>query len=195
MESDDIIESHALNYAKENDPEAFEEIFRMVKPRLDRRAQRSYYKYQTLQIPLDDFHSHYYESVWEATVGYDGRTRFWQRLYTLTCQKDIFLSRRYSSKKRATLGEECLDNVYYLNLVDNVTSTDITEIPIEKQILEGFARASERQSNIIQLLLFGCSNLEIAHVLGSNEYDTKTRKTVQRAKDSFRQFVSANMAS
>ena len=189
------LETYALRYAKDKDPVSFEELFKVIKPRLDKQARRYCHIYNTLQIPLDDFLSHYYEAVWEAAESYDGRTKFTQRLNSIIHIRNIFLYRYYSSQKRAAQGKDnSIDNVCLMGIVDKKANSDITESPIEKEILEGFERTSERNGKIIKLLMFGCSNVEISRVLGANKYDEKTRKAVSRARKTFCNFVESNLA-
>jgi RNA polymerase sigma factor (sigma-70 family) len=187
----------AKNYADTKDESVFRELHQLVEKLVYSTAR----KHEVGSgIPLEDFVSMYTEAVWEAARNYDGRTHFLQKLYTEMKQKRSKLYRHYRSQSRysednallyldhgfddeqRSLGERLPDE--RSNVEERVIGEEST-----KKMLAGFATSNERFGQVVQLLQFGCTNSEIAIALGANEYDAKTRKVVQRAKDAFRSFV------
>lgn len=59
-----------------------------------------------------------------------------------------------------------------------------------KKTLADYAKSNERNAKIVHLVLHGCTNLEIARSIGANQYDAKTRKIVQRAKEGFKAYLA-----
>ncbi|ACV62717.1 RNA polymerase, sigma-24 subunit, ECF subfamily [Desulfofarcimen acetoxidans DSM 771] len=185
---DNWIDKQALKYAQTKEPAIFEDIFRRLKPKLDRLADRNSNKYASLRIPAEDYKSYYYEALWRAAENFNGRTPFIRRVNLMLYESEVRLYRYYASKKRAVFLKEIIDDRHML-IVEFDTA-------VENEMLEGFLQnTSERNSKIIKLLQIGCTKQEIADVLGCSWYNKKARKTVQRAKDQLRRFIAVNQAS
>ena len=188
---DEMVDEYALAYAETHDSATFDELFQAVRPKVDRIAVASTYKFEQLRVPVEDFKSFYYQAVWEAADTYNGRSHFWQRLYTFLKVKDVNIYRHYGAKKRAAYLVDCLDEDSTLSV-----ESDVTEDMLIKEILEGFlAKTSERNKQIVVLLKLGYTKLEIAAALGHNEYDDATRKAVERARNKLRQYMQSKLAS
>ena len=185
------LDEFALTYAETKNSDTFDELFRAVKPRVDKIAVSKINRFEPLRVPVEDFKSFYYESVWEAADTYNGQSHFWQRLYTFIRQKDACLCRHYGERKRAAYMVEYLDEEgSYL-----MSEYDVGEMSTN-EMLEGFLeKTSERNKQIINSLLLGYTKLEIAAALGRNEYDESARKAVQRARNKFRQYMTTKLAS
>ena len=187
----DTLDEYALTYAETKDPATFDELFQAVRPKVDKMAVANCRKFAPLCVPVEDFKSFYYEAVWEAADTYNGQSHFWQRLYAFLKIKDANIYRHYGVRKRAAYLVDCLGEKSTSSL-----ESDVIEDMLIKEILEGFLqKTSERNKKIVTMLQYGYTKNDIAFALGRNEYDGSARKSVQRARANFRQYLTTKLAS
>jgi len=154
-------------------------------------------------IPKENFESLFWEAFWEATTGYNGEIPFMARLHGYINNASIN-EIRFQNRQKRRIREESLDKLLDETEPEGFTFHDI--LPgrenVEGEILEreirktlaDYAQSNERNAKIIQLIEYGCTNLEIAKCTGASRYDAKTRKTVQRAKEGFRVYLASSVA-
>ncbi|WP_033829071.1 BacL2 family protein [Bacillus andreraoultii] len=167
-----------------------------------------------LEIPREDFLSHFMEALWKAIEGYDVNShskfksiilrRFhlaeattW-RLYRTkgnNGDKDGYTydSVRWDSLDRTVSGsnneeEKSLGEVI-VGEAQSAEDVAIDNFEIE-EILSGFEKENERYAKVIRFMYLGYEGDDLAIVTGeADKYNAKVRKLVQRAKQSFKKYM------
>nr|WP_243237458.1 hypothetical protein [Heliobacterium chlorum] len=171
-------------------------MYRILDPVVQREAEK---QHQFTSIPKDDYVSNFMESLWRAAKEYNGDSHFMQRFYHLMEQASFKLERYYQSKKRDIQRTTSLDqpsgdenNSLYEVLPDTFIFEEYVTTQDEiKKSLDGFRTTNERDSKVIDMLQFGCTNSEIAESLGGRYSEDRIRKRVQRARDRFKEFLES----
>ncbi|MZP28668.1 hypothetical protein GTO91_02905 [Heliobacterium undosum] len=195
MNDQNKIDGFALEFAKTGDGHSFTELLRLMDPILKYEAR----KRENHRIRYQDIYSVFQEAVWKAAIDFDGRTSFVQRYRVIMLREFIDLCRYHRAIKRVSDTLQTTDfdeNTLDWNSIckDDVSTVEQTVVgnAQKKELLDGFARTNEQQGKIIKLLDFGCTFQEIASVVfGASEYDARSRKGVQRAKEKFKEYLDS----
>jgi DNA-directed RNA polymerase specialized sigma24 family protein len=167
-----------------------------------------------LDIPREDFLSHFMEALWKAIDGYDvnSKSKFksiilrrfhlaeattWRQYRTKGNDGDkdgyTYDSARWDSLDRTVSGssneeEKSLGEV----IVGEEQSAEyvaIENFEIDR-ILKDFEKVNERYAKVIRFMYLGYEGDDLAIVTGeADKYNAKVRKLVQRAKQSFRKYM------
>jgi hypothetical protein len=208
MEFDDdninqLAHRYAINYnpteggENEQQRQVFHDLAELVRPVIERKA--SWEARNNPKIPQEDFESEFWEALFKAARSYDGKIPFMARFREFMGKAAVNLIRHHGYFKR-NIQEEPLGKQLYYDGDEIKTYYDIlpSQDDVEGEVLAGeikrtladYAESNERNGKIIKLVVFGCTNLEIAKSIGANQYDARTRKIVQRAKASFKALLA-----
>lgn len=208
----DVIDNLASDYAKTGSQLIFNQLYVEVTPLIKSMAMRARTRAINLgvNIPMEDFESQINESLYEASKNYKSDyghfiPRFqwfvkrqepivWRMYETKGCVKDRN-GKKYEKAKFEYLDREInfeKDGYTLGQVIEKVDSAEkvFLEKEEKKTILREFNEKNKKKYKIIAFLQYGLTNKEIAVVLGEKDYNAKTRKLVQRAKESFRDFLS-----
>ncbi|MGV2883309.1 hypothetical protein [Paenibacillus taichungensis] len=197
----DIIDNLASNYAKIGSQLIFNQLYVEVTPLIKSMAMRARTRAINLgvNIPMEDFESQINESLYDASKNYKSEyghfiPRFhwfvkrqepivWRMYETKGCVKDRN-GKKYEKAKFDYL--ECEINFEKVDSAEKV----FLEEEEKRTILREFSEKNKNNYKIIVFLQYGLTNKELAVVLNEKDYNAKIRKLVQRAKESFRDFLS-----
>ncbi len=192
----DEVDKLAALYAQTLDTGTFEELYKRMYPVVRMDARRHFLNVGGFGITYEDLESHLLQTVYEAALRYKGPHT--QEHFTTTYrgkakQVLIDLIREKKAKKR---GRE-FTTVTLLetkNMAYWIEDIIINRLEAKK-MLEGFVtKAPKQYGNIIGLIVNGYSNKEIARVMGDDHYSPKIRKTVSRAKKTYRQYCETELS-
>lgn len=201
----ELINSLAVSYAQTGDGMVFEKLFSLIQPMIHNQAVKAE---RDTGIPKETFLSLFNEDVWqavkgEAVRGFNGSSNFTQRLHSFfKCSVTDCI--RYETAERRSFSVEYLDrpvgdhsdNISYGELIPLRYSleTEVSDADWLVTTLERFRRSNERHGKVIEMILHGYTNEEIATAFGSSTYDDRVRQLVRRARVNFRGFLDS-MAS
>lgn len=181
---------------EEKQRQTFHDLAELCKPIILRRLNKE--ARGNPWIPREDFESEFWEALFRAAKYYNGDIPFAARLNEFISQAAINLIRHYRCSQ---IQMEPLDKLLYEDeketpktYYDIIPSQENVEGEVLareiKKTLADYAKSNERNAKIVQFVLHGCTNLEIARSIGANQYDAKTRKIVQRAKEGFKSLLA-----
>ncbi|MCW2278697.1 hypothetical protein [Heliophilum fasciatum] len=189
------LDQMALRYAESKDESYFNRLFEKVKPSIQKEARDRERRYQ---MPASDVESVYSQALWNAARNFNGETNILQRLTYFSEPAMASTLRYHLAKKRnpsrtisldQILDEEDGNHKEFLPSLEPFEQSVIEEMDIKK-ILDGYAKTNEHYGAIIRLLYADRPKNEIARtVFGTNKYDARCRKGVQRAKQHFRAYL------
>lgn len=202
---DHLAHSYALQYAtkggdEEKQRQTFHDLAQLVRPSIMRKASREVRS--NPHIPREDFISEFLEALFRAAKNYNGEIRFMARFNIFMNQAAVNTIRHHNYMKRSHRDDSMDKLVFYENdpedecvsYYDTIPSQESVEeevLALEiKKTLADYATVNERNARIIEMVIQGCTNLEIAKSIGANQYDARTRKVVQRAKEGFKAFLA-----
>lgn len=190
----------------------FQAMERYIKTCVNNSAYKA--KNYGIEIPKEDFESRYFEYLWEALEVFkkeDGKV-----LFKNIVLRRFRLAEIHTWKQYQTKGDEndkdgiSYDSVRWDSLdkkVGSSSGTDKTLVEMvvgdevsaedefineneELEILSAYEKVNERYSNVIRYMGLGYEGIDLAIATGeSDKYDAKVRKLVQRAKNSFEEFM------
>jgi|GEM_PF-1285726 len=156
-------------------------------------------------IPFEDFYSEYLLSFWQGIETFLDSTNL--------SLKNIILRRLFIAEKKVwrlykkkTKTEWDKNGVSYASArweelnnekVTKKTYNQFTDyMLIMNDDFRNFANEKQENSQLISLLLFGYSPSETIKIMGiSDNYDTASRKKIERAKKSFERYLNLNKYS
>lgn len=212
--NDRLINDLAYNFSRTKSQYIFNILYREVEGFIKMSGKKAYVRAKNygVHIPLEDFESYYNEALWKSAIDYDEKLgEFMPRLLTNIRRLERNVWRQYetkggdkdkSGKRYEKAQNDSLDRIidqdsgFTLGEVLLKSTKSTEQLFFEKEsirkILEDFEKINERYAKVVTLIYFGATNDEIARAFGESEYNAKTRKLVQRAKESFRKFLISN---
>ncbi|WP_066640631.1 sigma-70 family RNA polymerase sigma factor [Desulfolucanica intricata] len=184
----------------------YEQVKPYIKMEVKKRVSRAL---ETgISIPSEDFESAYNLAFWNAVEGYNGKSKFIQRLNFFMRRREADVWRMYrvnlkDNVKYTKARLESLDrkigddgqtfaDLIFSKIQTNRTDDDFINQICIQELIDNFKKQNKRYKKVIELIYLGFSNNEIARAFGENEYNWKIRKLVQRAKHAFKEFILAN---
>jgi RNA polymerase sigma factor (sigma-70 family) len=199
--NNDLINALAQKYAETRNDDTFQELFEQLKPMVHNEAIKAE---RNNGIPRDTMISCYSEGIWQAARGeavrnFDGSSQFTQRVHEFFKRRLADEIRHKSSGKRKGYSES-LDKPVYPTMNDSITygeiipdgsclEQDLTEVDSFRKALDCLSKDNENHSKVIEMLIHGNTNEEIAEAFGATAYNTRIRSLVKRARQSFRAYL------
>ncbi|MFS0841188.1 RNA polymerase sigma factor [Paenibacillus sp. 1P03SA] len=211
--NNELINELSVRYASTGSDEILAQLLDEVRPMIYNEAVRAERKYD---IPREDMVSEFTQDIWEAVRGeaaanFDGSSNFTQRFHTFF-KRSLVNHLRYRKAAKRDIPTYSLDRAFETCYQIDTDEGSFTPqwsghgtVPSQENVVEeevlldewinetlaGFRTSHERQCKVIELTIFGCTNIEIANALGSPTYDESTRQFVSRAKKSFQKYVNS----
>ncbi|MBW4080273.1 hypothetical protein [Paenibacillus sp. S150] len=206
-----LINCLAAKYAYTKKPEALNDLAIELLPYIRKRAKHTAWKTQNhgFYIPKEDFESNYSLALIETAETYDPRKgSFIGRLeYLISQSYGPAVWRSYSTnvgigRNAKRYSKACLDSLdRIIHPEDGLTLGEVVlgsfisaeDEYLEKSMLQTSLSEFEKRNNlygkIIKMIYYGVTTKELATTIGEKEYNAKTRKLVQRARQSFRHYI------
>lgn len=193
----------AKQYAETQDPATFDDLFRRMYPivKLDaKRYQLSTGHLLTNELVYEDLESYLLQCVHDEALKYKDKEYPFVQMYRANAKQLVMrLMREKKAKRRdngirdislTVLNEDMLyQRVQDEKIVYRIEENLIDEIETKKMLTGFVMKANEQYGKVILLINDGYTNQEIAGLLGDDQYSPRIRKTVQRAKDSFKKYL------
>lgn len=193
----------AKQYAETKDPATFDELFHRMYPivKLDaKRYQLSTGHLLTNELVYEDLESYLLQCVHDEALMYKDKEYPFVQMYRANAKQMVMrIIRQKKAKRRdngildvslTVLNEDMLyQRIQDEKIVYQIEENLIDEIEAKKMLTGFVTKACEQYGKVILLLNDGYTNQEIAGQLGDDQYSPRIRKTVQRAKDSFKKYV------
>lgn len=192
----------ALRYAKHNNDYLLTDLYGELKQYVNKEVKKGVNRATAygVIIPREDFESGFNLAVWEAAIGFDGRSNYIQRLRFFMKRREADVWRAYKitdidGVKYTKARYISLDKVIHEGgctlrdtLSNKETTTNVEELIHQlfiKKIFQDFEKLNMRYKKVIEMKYFGFTNEEIAKYFKEKEYNAKIRKLVQRARQAF----------
>ena len=164
-------------------------------------AMNSYNKAKntSVYIPFEDFYSQYLLCFWEGICDYielEGFTLkniLLRRLFI--AERKVWRMYKKISNSKEDKNQTSYNSTRWQTLEFDFDSIDIKSFRMEEDLIlneafENYCKNNRKNAELIYLLFIGYSPSEAVELLDiSNTYDAKTRKKVQRIKESFIRFL------
>ncbi|SFH22647.1 hypothetical protein SAMN05660649_04346 [Desulfotomaculum arcticum] len=199
----DLADKLATRYAATRDTDTFDELYHVMYSIVRRDAKRHYINTRIYGIAYEDLESIFLQCLYEEALIHKGGGLF-IRNYRAKCNRELI--KEINRKKAQRRYKEGLPPIYTsgLDRLENLRLSGkfirksledeiIDRLDAKKLLADFVAKAHKQYSKIILLLIDGYTNEEIAAVLGSNRYSPKIRKTVSRAKKTYRLHCEAEL--